>query len=111
MLRIYLSNTDKFKHNPLYEMIVYAARRQGLAGATVLKGVMGFGSSSIVRSVKLWDITEKIPVVIEIIDEDEKIRAFLETILPWFEKLRSGCLIATEKVHVVLHKKGKTRQI
>ncbi len=107
MLRIYLSNTDKFRHNPLYEMIVYAARRNGLAGATVLKGVMGFGSSSIVHSVKLWDISEKTPMVVEIVDDTGKIRSFVDTILPWFDKLKYGCLITTEKVGVVLHKKGK----
>ncbi len=54
LLRIYTSNTDKFKHNLLYEMVVYAARRYGLAGATVLKGTMGYGSSSVVHSNKFW---------------------------------------------------------
>ena len=52
VLRIFISNTDKFKHTPLYEMVVFAAKRYGLAGATVLKGIMGFGSSSAVRSLK-----------------------------------------------------------
>ncbi|OGH91283.1 MAG: hypothetical protein A2534_00005 [Candidatus Magasanikbacteria bacterium RIFOXYD2_FULL_39_9] len=91
ILRIFISNTDKFKHVPLYEMVVLAAKRYQLAGATVLKGVMGFGSSSVVRSVKFWEITEKLPVVIEIVDDSEKIDQFIEKILPWFEKLRYGC--------------------
>ncbi|MFN8257426.1 MAG: DUF190 domain-containing protein [Bacteroidales bacterium] len=107
ILRIYTSNTDKFKHNLLYETIVFAAKRYGLAGATVLKGVMGFGSSSIIHSVKFWEITEKIPVVIEVIDEAEKIEKFAAKILPWFEKLRYGCLITVEKTEVLLYKKGK----
>ena len=68
-LRIYVSSTDKFKHTLLYENLVFAAKRYGLAGATVLKGVMGFGSSSVVRSTRFWEITEKMPVVIEIVDE------------------------------------------
>ena len=59
VLRIFISNTDKFKHNSLYEMIIFAAKRYGLAGATVLKGVMGYGSSSVIHSVKFWEITEK----------------------------------------------------
>jgi uncharacterized protein len=106
LLRIFISNTDKFKHNLLYEMIIFAARRYGLAGATVLKGVMGYGSSSVIRSEKFWELTEKLPVVIEIVDESEKIEKFTEKILPWFEKLRYGCMITVEKANIVLYKKG-----
>ncbi len=106
LLRIFISNTDKFKNNSLYEMVVYAAKRYGLAGATVLKGDMGYGSSSIVRSVKFWEITEKLPVVIEIIDEADKIDKFTEIILPWFKKLRYGCLITVENTSILLYKKG-----
>jgi len=55
VLRIYTSSTDKLKHTPMYEMIVFAARRNGMAGATVHKGVMGYGSSSVVHSAKFWE--------------------------------------------------------
>lgn len=106
LLRIFISNTDKFKHAPLYEMVVFAAKRYGLAGATVLKGTMGFGSSSVVRSVKFWEITEKLPVVIEIVDQSEKIEKFVDIILPWFDKLRYGCMITVEKANIVLYKQG-----
>lgn len=106
LLRIFISNTDKFKHSLLSETIVYAARRYGLAGATVLKGVMGYGSGSVVRSVKLWEITEKLPIVIEIVDESEKIEKFTEKILPWFDVLDYGCMITVEKVNIVLYKQG-----
>ncbi|MFA6403521.1 MAG: DUF190 domain-containing protein [Salinivirgaceae bacterium] len=106
LLRIFISNTDKFKHSPLYEMIVFAAKRYGLAGATVLKGSMGFGSSSIVHSIKFWEITEKLPIVIEIVDESEKIEKFTEKILPWFKKLPYGCMITVEKANIVLYKQG-----
>lgn len=106
LLRIFISNTDKFKHRPLYEMVVYAAKHYGLAGATVLKGTMGYGSSSTVRSVKFWEITEKLPVVIEIVDESEKIEEFTRKILPWFEKLRYGCMITVEKANIILYKQG-----
>lgn len=106
MLRIYLSSTDKFRHTPVYEMVVYAAKRYGLAGATVLKGYMGFGSSSSISSAKFWEITEKLPMVVEIIDEPEKIDWFIETIRPFFDKLKNGCVIATERSNVVLFKTG-----
>lgn len=82
LLKIYVSNTDKFKHNLLYEMVVFAAKRYGLAGATVLKGSMGYGSSSVVHSVKFWEFTEKLPVVIEIVDEAEKVEKFAKKFCP-----------------------------
>ena len=106
LLRIFISSTDKFKHAPLYEVVVFAAKRYGLAGATVLKGFMGFGASSVVNSQKLWDITEKLPIVIEMVDEATKIDGFVESILPYFEKIPKGGLITLEKVNIVLHKPG-----
>jgi hypothetical protein len=109
LLRIFISSTDKFKHTPLYEVIVYAAKRYKLAGATVLKGVMGFGSSSAISTMKFWEISEKLPMVIEIIDEPEKIDKFFEIIKPYFEKIRYGCIITIEKANVVLYKTGKKK--
>ena len=106
LLRIYLSNTAKFKHTSLSDAIVFAARRYGLAGATVLKGIMGYGSSRIVQSNRFWEITEKIPIVIEIVDDADKIEKFTQIILPWFVKLKYGCLITSEKVDIILYKKG-----
>lgn len=106
LLRIFISNTDKLKRVPLYEAIVYAAKRYGVAGATVVRGIMGYGSSSIIHSLKLWEVTEKIPLVIEIIDESEKVEKFIERILPWFDKLRYGCMITVEKANIVLYKQG-----
>jgi uncharacterized protein len=106
LLRIFISSTDKFKHAPLYDVVVFAAKRYGLAGATVLKGFMGFGASSIVNSQKLWEISEKLPVVIEIVDEAAKIDGFVEILLPYFEKIPKGGLITLEKVSIVLHKTG-----
>jgi len=106
LLRIFISNTDKFKNIPLYEMVILTAKHYGLAGATVLKGTMGFGSSSIIRSVKFWEFTEKLPVIIEIVDKSDKIEKFTDKILPWFEKLHYGCLITVEKANIVLYKQG-----
>jgi uncharacterized protein len=106
LLRIFISSTDKFKHQPVYELIVFMAKQQGLAGATVLKGVMGYGASSAVYSPTNWEITEKVPMVVEIVDESEKIEKFTETILPLFEDLNKGCMITVEKANIILHKKG-----
>ena len=106
ILRIFISSTDKFKHASLYEVIVFAAKRNGLAGATVLKGFMGFGASSTVYSQKFWEITVKLPIVVEIIDESEKIEKFTETIMPYFDKIKHGGIITQEKATIVLHKQG-----
>lgn len=110
VLRIYLSSTDKFRSQLLYEVIVFAAKRYGLSGATVLKGTMGFGPSGTINSTRFWELTEKLPIVVEIIDENEKIEKFIETITPYFEKIRTGCLVTLEKTTVVLHKLGHKKE-
>lgn len=109
LLRIFISNTDKLKHTLLFEAIVFAAKRYGMAGATVLKGTMGYGTGSVIHSIKFWEITEKLPVVVEIIDESEKIDRFTEKILPWFDMLPYGCMITAEKANIILHKQGKKK--
>lgn len=113
LLKIFISSTDKFKHKPLYEVLVFAAKRYGLAGATVLKGVMGFGASSMVYSLKIWEVTEKVPMVVEIVDDAEKIDGFCEIITPYFDKVKNGCIMTVEKTEVLLYKpgikKGKAR--
>ncbi len=109
ILRIFVSSTDKFKNGLLYETLVFAAKRYGLSGATVLKGVMGFGSSNVIRSTRFWEITEKLPIVVEIVDEAEKIELFTKKILPWFDKINTGCLITSEKADIVLFKQGKKK--
>ena len=105
-LRIYISSTDKLKHTPLYEVIVFAARRYGIAGATVLKGIMGFGASSEIYSNKLWEISEKLPLIVEIIDEPHKIDSFFNSIKPYFEKIGKGHMITVDETTVLMHKTG-----
>jgi PII-like signaling protein len=111
VLRVYTSSTDKLKHTPLYEMLVYAARRNGLAGATVHKGVMGYGGSSVVHSAKFWETNDKLPVVVEIIDESPKIEAFFEVIKPYLESVRYGCLVTIEDANVVFYKTGNKKSV
>lgn len=108
-LRIYISNTDKFRHTLLSETLVFAAKRYGLAGATVIRGSMGYGSSSVIHSAKFWEITEKLPVVVEILDDTAKIEHFIDQVRPWFDRISTGCLMTTEKVQVVLFKKGNKK--
>ena len=107
ILRVFTSSTDKFKHTPIYEVVVYAARRYGIAGATVFRGIMGYGSSSQISSQRFWEISEKMPVVVEIIDEAEKIEQFFETIKPYLDAVPKGCIVTLEPVRVVFTKSGK----
>lgn len=109
-LRIYISSTDKLKHSLLFETIIYQAKRYGLAGASVYKGIMGFGASSVIHSYKFWEVTEKLPVTIEIVDEEPKVRKFYETIKPYLEDMRYGCMVTAEPVEVWLYKGGTKRE-
>jgi len=111
LLRIFISNTDKFKHKPLYEVIVNEAKRYGLAGTTVLRGTMGFTPGGKIGSAKLVELVEKLPLVVEIIDEPEKIDTFFETIQPYFKKIQGGCIVTMEKVSVLLYKTKDKKDI
>jgi len=108
-LRIYISSTDKFEHTPLYETIVYSAKEHGIAGATVIKGIMGYGSSSEIYTNKLWEITEKVPLVVEIIDESHKIDSFLRSNKEFFENIGKGHIITIDDTIIIMHKTGKKR--
>jgi len=109
VLRIYTSSTDKLKHTPLYEALVFAARRNGMAGATVLKGMMGYGGSSVVHSAKFWETNDKLPVVVEIVDESSKIEAFFELIKPYLDSVRYGSLVTVEDARVLYYKEGRKK--
>ncbi len=106
VLRIYLSSTDKYKEGLLYEHIVLKAKDYGIAGTTVFKGILGYGASSVIHSYKFWEVSEKLPLVIEMIDSESKVAAFLAIIKPVLESVRYGCLVTTEKTNIILYKKG-----
>lgn len=101
LLRIFIGETDQLEHEPLYERIVYEAKKQGLAGATVLKGIMSYGATSHIHKGKLVAISEDMPMVIEIVDEEANINEFLDTLEKLFEKAGCGGLITMEKMHVI----------
>ncbi|MFO7790086.1 MAG: DUF190 domain-containing protein [Marinilabilia sp.] len=108
-LRVFIGSTDKTGHQILYEWIVFKAKEAGLAGVTVIHGTMGFGASSVIHSYKFWDVTGKVPVVVEIVDEQDKVSAFFEDIRPVLESMNYGCMVTMEDVDVLMYKAGNVR--
>lgn len=106
LLRIFLGESDKLRHVPLYEAIVKEAKSRGLAGATAWKGVLSFGPTSRVRTSKFLDLSSDLPVIIEINDEEEKINSFLPRLHEMFEAAQCGGLITIEKVQVIKYLHG-----
>jgi hypothetical protein len=97
LLRIFVGEDDHYKHHPLYEAIVLKAREMHLAGATVLRGPLGFGKSSHMHTAKFLRLSMDLPMVIEIVDSLEKINAFL----PHLEEMMRSGLMTLERVHVI----------
>jgi hypothetical protein len=109
LLRVFIGESDKLGHLPLYEAIVKEARAAGLAGATVLKGVLGFGATARIRTTKILDLSADLSLVVEIVDEQAKIEAFLRNLSELFEQADCGGLVTLENirvVHYVAEKKG-----
>jgi uncharacterized protein len=102
LLRIYLGESDRNGHQALYEVIVLQAREAGLAGATVLRGAMGFGASSRLHTATELRLSADLPLIIEIVDTEEKINAFL----PRLQALMGGGLVTLEKIRVLHYRHG-----
>src|SRR3989338_6487146 len=100
LLRIFIGKQDKWHGQPLYEAIVHLARTQGLAGATCLKGFLGYGAKSHLHTVKLLRLSEDLPIVIEIVDSEEKIQQFL----PQLDAMIGDGLVTLEKAEVLLYR-------
>src|SRR5438552_8039486 len=100
LLRIFIGESDRWHHQPLYEAIVLRARELGLAGATVLRGPMGFGAHSRLHTAKILRLSEDLPVIIEIVESEEKIQSFL----PELDKMVGDGLITLEKVRVITYR-------
>jgi hypothetical protein len=96
-LRLFIGESDQYDGQPLYEAIVLKARERGLAGATVLRGAMGYGHSSRLHTTKILRLSDDLPLMIEIVDEPEKIEAFLSTAEP----MLGSCLVTLETVQLV----------
>ncbi len=97
LLRIFIGESDRWEHKPLYEAIVMKARELHLAGATVLRGPMGFGKSSRLHTAKILRLSVDLPLVIEIVDSEENIQSFL----PVLDEMMGGGLLTLEKVKVI----------
>jgi len=107
ILKIYASSTDRIGSKLLYEYLVEQARDSKMSGVTVYRGIMGYGLSSGISTSRFWELTEKLPVMIEIIDKDEKIEEFYSKIEPVLEEMPKGCLVLTVPASIKMHKKGK----
>ncbi|MGN6133336.1 MAG: DUF190 domain-containing protein [Aureliella sp.] len=105
LLRIFVGECDKCGHKPLYEAIVDAARRSGLAGATVFRGMIGFGAHSMVHTSKVLRLSEDLPMVVEIVDTPEKIAAFL----PKLDEMMDEGLVTLEKIRVITYRHSEAK--
>jgi len=103
-LRIYIGESDRYEKQPLYEWIVTQAKAKGLAGATVLRGLMGFGANTrVIHTFKIERLSEDLPIIIELVDEADKIEAFLSFVE---QHIHSGLLTTMEKVEVRVLPRG-----
>jgi uncharacterized protein len=107
LLRIFVGELDKYQHQPLYEAIVLFAKKNGMAGATVLRGLMSYGANSMIHTAKLLALSEDLPILIEIVDEEEKIQEFVTLLQPYFESAKYGGLVTLEKIRVIYYKNSK----
>lgn len=97
LMRIFIGESDRFEHKPLYEALVELLRKEGFAGATVLRGLCGFGAHSVFHTQKLLDLSADLPLVVEVVDSQEKINA----IMPRIDEMMGGGMITLEKATVI----------
>jgi PII-like signaling protein len=102
-MRIHIGESDKWHGKPLHEVIVEMLRKEGFSGATVLRGVAGYGGSSIYHTDKLLRLSQDLPLIVEVVEYAERI----EKILPRLDEMLDGGLITLEKVRVILYRAGK----
>ena len=107
LLRIFLGEADTVHHSALFDVIVREARRIGLAGATVWRGIEGFGPTSRIRTARILDLSTDLPVIVEIADVEEKISSFLPVLHDLFEFAGCGGLVTVENVSVISYMHGK----
>src|ERR1700752_1453295 len=100
LMRIHIGESDKWHGKPMHEAIVELLRKEGFSGATVLRGVAGFGGSSVLHTDKLLQMSQDLPIVLEVIESNDKI----EKILPRIDELLEGGIVTLEKVRVLMHR-------
>ena len=104
LLRLFVGEKDRLEHRPLYEAIVLRAREHGLAGATVLRGLLGFGASSTLHTAKILRLSDDLPIVVEIVDAEHQIESFL----PVLDAMMPSGLVTIEKVRVLRYGKPES---
>lgn len=105
-MKVHASTTDKIGSKLLYQYLVELARDKGINGATVFRGIMGYGASSTIQSSRFWELTEKLPVVIEFVDKTKKLEQFYVEIEEELLNMPKGCLVTLEPTEILLRKKG-----
>ncbi len=103
LLRIFIGEADRWDGKPLYEEIVMLARKEGMAGATVLKGSMGFGCKSRMHTAKLLELSSDLPIIIEMVDSEDKVNGFI----PHLDEMVKEGLVTLEKANVVMYRAEK----
>lgn len=112
ILKIYLGEADKYNGKPLYEALVLEAREAGMAGATAYKGIISFGASHSIHTMKIFALSTDMPITVELIDSPENIRVFAEKANEMLEKSKKGGLVTIQDLEVVNYKPGeKYRQV
>ena len=106
LLRIFIGEGDRLDHKPLYEQLVLAARSRGLAGATVLRGIAGFGARSRVHTAKILRLSEDLPLVIEIVDTGEKVEEFAAVAGEMITRAGAGAMLTEERAHIIRYTAG-----
>lgn len=107
VMKIYASTTDKIGSGLFYEHIVHVAKDQGISGVTVYRGIMGYGrSSKHISTSKFWELTEKLPVMIEMVDQTKSLEEFYKVIESDLHKMKKGCLVSLEPIEIKLMKTG-----
>lgn len=109
LVRIFLGEGDRYRGKPVYEEIVRRAREQHLAGATVLRGVESFGAKSLLHTAKLLRLSEDLPIIIEVVEKDEKLSPFIAEVDRLFEEADCGGLITIENVEIIRYRAGNTK--
>ena len=107
LVRIFVGELDKYKGKPLYEALVLTAREKGIAGATVVRGILSYGASSRIHAAKLLDLSADLPIIVEIVDTDKKIDEFVSIANQMIEQAKCGALITIEAAEVIHYKSKK----
>jgi hypothetical protein len=105
LLRIFVGESDRWGHQPLYTAIVEAARKAGLAGATVFKGIEGYGGHSVVHAARVFDLSSDLPVLVEIVDSEERVREFVAQL---DDMVKEG-LVTMESVAIIAYRAGEPK--